>query len=395
MALAAASVLLGCSACTREKEKSQPFYLRGEVGPRGPGFATALYQTVSVRMVPGNHLRWVNNGAVFDTMAEELSRARSSINIVLFIWRPGQASERMLSVLTERARAGVACRVLVDPVGSGPFEKEIKPRLEAAGCQAHLFRPLPADENLARNHRKVIVVDGRVGITGGLAIQDEWLGEARNEKEWRDTNARLEGPVVAQLQQAFAENWQETTGELLPASDFPGLATSGPGLDEAKEGWGAFVASTANPELTRAERLTQLMVRAARKRLWIAQAYFTPNPALTAQLVEQARAGVDVRVLAPGDKNDHKSITRAQRATYDTLLAAGVRIWEYQPSMMHAKTMLVDDRLVLVGSINYDALSFNMLEEGSLVLQDAEAAREMEAFFLEDLQHAREVQEKS
>jgi cardiolipin synthase len=395
MAMAAASVMWGGSACTQEKkEESRSFYLRGEVNSGGPGFATALYQTVNVRMVPGNHLRWVNNGAVFDVMEEELSRARSSINIVLFIWRPGQASERMLSVITERARAGVACRVLVDPVGSTPFEKEIKPRLEAAGCKAHLFRPLPADENLARNHRKVIVVDGRVGITGGLAIQDEWLGEARNEQEWRDTNARVEGPVVAQLQQAFAENWQETTGELLPASDFPGLATSVPSLDESKGGWGAFVSSTANPEVTHAERLTQLMVRSARKRLWIAQAYFTPNRALIAQLVEQARAGVDVRVLAPGDENDHKSITVVQRATYDTLLAAGVRIWEYQPSMMHAKTMLVDDQLVLVGSINYDKLSFNLLEEGSLVLQDAEAAREMEAFFLEDLRHAREMKAK-
>jgi len=133
------------------------------------------------------------------------------------------------------------------------------------------------------------------------------------------------------------------------------------------------------------------MVRAARKRLWIAQAYFTPNEALTALLVERARAGVDVRVLAPGGKNDHPSITVAQRATYDTLRAAGVRLWEYQPSMMHAKTMLVDDQLVLVGSINYDPLSFNMLEEGSLVLQDSAAARRMEAFFLEDLKHAREV----
>ncbi|WNG52576.1 Cardiolipin synthetase [Archangium minus] len=390
MVVAAATVMSACAAFST-KEASKPFHLRGDVDSRGAGFATALYQTVGVRMVPGNRLSWANNGAVFDVMVEELSRARSSMNIVIFIWRPGAASERLLSVITERARAGVACRVLVDPLGSAPFEKQVKPRLEAAGCRVHLFRPLPADENLARNHRKIIVVDGRVGITGGLAIQDEWLGEARNEKEWRDTNARVEGPVVAQLQQSFAENWQETTGELLPASDFPGLATPQPGLDGAGEGWAAFVGSTANPELTRAERLTQLMVRAARKRLWIAQAYFTPNEALTALLVERARAGVDVRVLAPGDKNDHPSITLVQRATYDTLRAAGVRIWEYQPSMMHAKTMLVDDRLVLVGSINYDPLSFNMLEEGSLVLQDDKAARQMEAFFLEDLKHAREM----
>ncbi|RYZ34121.1 MAG: Cardiolipin synthetase, partial [Myxococcaceae bacterium] len=344
-----------------------------------------------VRMEPRNRIRWANNGAVFDVMVEEIGRARASINIVMFIWRPGRASDRMIEALSERATRGVTCRVLVDPMGSGPFEKEVKPKLEAAGCEAHMFRPLPADENLARNHRKILVVDGKVAVTGGLAIQDEWLGEARNEKEWRDTNARIQGPVVAQLQQAFAENWQESTGELLPVTDFPTLSQGQPGLDEAGGGWAGFVSSTANPEVTRAERLTQLMVKAAKERLWISQSYFTPNDALMRLLVERAQAGVDVRVLTPGDKNDQPAITLLQRATYDTLLEAGVRIWEYQPSMMHAKTMLVDDRLVLVGSINYDALSFNLLEEGSLVLEDVKAARELEAFFLEDVKRAREI----
>ncbi|WP_240359256.1 phospholipase D-like domain-containing protein [Pyxidicoccus trucidator] len=386
----AAAVLTGCAAgCS--KERSRPFELTGPVGSHGPGLAVALYQTVGVRMVPGNHIRWANNGAVFEAITDELKQAKTSINIVMFIWRPGRASDQVLKVLTERARDGVACRVLVDPLGSPTFEAQLKPRLEAAGCRAHLFRPLPADENLARNHRKLVIVDGRVAITGGLAIQDEWLGEGLKEKEWRDTNAWVRGPVVAQMQQAFAENWQETNGELLPASDFPTLSEPAPGLDGAGEGWAAFVGSTANPEVTRAERLTQLMVRAAQKRLWIAQSYFTPNDALLKQLVERARAGVDVRVLAPGDLNDQRVITVAQRAAYDELLEAGVRIWEYQPTMMHAKTMLVDDRLVLVGSINYDPLSFNVLEEGSLVLEDDEAARSMEAFFLEDLEHAKEV----
>ncbi|RKH73572.1 phospholipase D-like domain-containing protein [Corallococcus aberystwythensis] len=387
-----ALLLAGCPSACSTKESSRPFQLTGQVGSRGAGFASALYQTTGVRMEPRNRIRWANNGAVFDVMVEEIGRARASINIVMFIWRPGRASDRMIEALAERTRKGVHCRVLVDPLGSGPFETEVKPRLEAIGCEAHLFRPLPADENLARNHRKIVVVDGRVAITGGLAIQDEWLGNARNEKEWRDTNVRVQGPVVAQLQQSFAENWQESTGELLPQTDFPTLSVEQPGLDAAGEGWAAFVSSTANPEVTRAERLTQLMVKAAKKRLWISQAYFTPNDALTALLVEKARAGVDVRVLAPGDKNDQRAITVLQRQTYDTLREAGVRLWEYQPSMMHAKTMLVDDRLVLVGSINYDALSFNLLEEGSLVLEDVDAARQLEAIFLEDLTHAREVQ---
>jgi cardiolipin synthase len=393
LALAMVAVLTGwASGCT--KERSRPFYLRGEVGSQGTGLAVALYQTVGVRMVPGNHIQWANNGAVFDAITWQMARARHSIHVVMFIWRPGKASEQLLAVLTERARAGVKCRVLVDPFGSPNFEEKIKPRLVEAGCRAHLFRPLPADENLARNHRKLVIVDGRAAVTGGLAIQDEWLGNGLKEKEWRDTNVWVTGPVVEQMQQAFAENWQEATGELLPPSDFPTLAQSSPGLQHAGEGWAAFVSSTANPEVTRAERLTQLMVRAANKRLWIAQSYFVPNDSLAKQLMERARAGVDVRVLAPGDFNDQKVITVWQRSEYDELLKAGVRIWEYQPSMMHAKTMLVDDRLVLVGSINYDPLSFRLLEEGSLVLEDDEAARSMEAFFLEDLRHAREVRAK-
>src|SRR5215217_1461669 len=189
----AASVLTGCPvACTKERPK--PFQLTGEVGSHGPDFAVALYQTVGVRMAPGNRLTWANNGAVFDVMVEEIGHARSSVNLVMFIWRPGRASDRLVEAMAERARAGVTCRVLVDPLGSAGFETSVKPRLEAAGCRAHLFRPLPADENLARNHRKLLVVDGRVGVTGGLAIQDEWLGEGLREEEWRDTNARVVGP---------------------------------------------------------------------------------------------------------------------------------------------------------------------------------------------------------
>jgi cardiolipin synthase len=181
MVVAAATVMVSGYSFFGSKEASKPFQLRGDVDSRGTGFATALYQTVGVRMVPGNQLRWANNGAVFDVMAEELSRARSSMNIVLFIWRPGAASERLLSVITERARAGVACRVLVDPLGSGPFEKEVKPRLDAAGCKAHLFRPLPADENLARNHRKVIVVRA----AGGAGARGRGRAGARAREQER------------------------------------------------------------------------------------------------------------------------------------------------------------------------------------------------------------------
>lgn len=381
---------VGCS-CTHES--SRAFQIRSLVPDEQPAFEAAVYQTTGTRLTNGHSIEVINDGRVFDVIAQEIRAAQQSVNVVVFIWRPGAASEPIVQALTERARAGVKCRVLVDPVGSIDFEEKVKPVLDEAGCHTHFFRPLPADENLARNHRKIVITDGRSGVTGGFGIHDSWIGDGDSPKEWRDVNARVRGPVVSQMQQAFAENWQEQTGELLPVEDFPYLqeAPIQPAGGELSGARAAFISSTANPEVTTAERITQLMVQRARKRLWIAQSYFTPNDPLRELLIERARAGVEVRVLAPGNKNDHPEITALQRATYDELLPAGIRIWEYQPSMMHAKTMLVDDDLALIGSINYDFLSFSFLEEGSLLIQDAATAEELARIFEDDLTRSKEI----
>lgn len=384
----AVAVGLAALGCTREKPR--PFEIKSEVAAESPAFPLALYQTTGVWLLPGHQVEVINDGRVFDVIEEEVRKARVSVNLVVFIWRPGQPSDRLIAAVTERARAGVKCRVLVDPMGSKGFEAEVAPKLQAAGCRTHVFRPLPADENLARNHRKIVVVDGKVGITGGFGIQEPWLGDGNSEKEWRDTNVRVRGPAVLQMQQAFANNWQEAAGQLLPPEDFPEATPCGGAAAGATGSEAAFVSSTANPEVTIAERITQLFVQSATKRLWIAQAYFTPNEVLRKQLVAKARAGVDVRVIAPGDKNDHPEITLVQRSTYDELIPAGIRIWEYEPAMLHSKTMLVDDDLVLIGSINYDPLSFNLLEEGALVVRDPKIARKLEQDFLDDVTRARE-----
>lgn len=384
------AVVAAAALCACTKERPQPFEIRTEVAADSAEFPLALYQTTGAWLLPGHQAQVVNDGRVFDVIEEEIKKAKQSVNVVVFIWRPGQPSDRLVATLVERAKAGVKCRVLVDPYGSQGFEAEIKPKLVDAGCQAHVFRPFPADENLARNHRKIVVVDGQVGITGGFGIQEPWLGDGDSKDEWRDTNVRVTGPAVAQMQQAFAQNWQEAAGEILPAEDFPQAMPCACSQLQGDGAEAAFVASTANPEVTIAERITQLFVQSAKKRLWISQAYFTPNDVLRELLANKAKEGVDVRVLAPGDKNDHPEITLLQRATYDALIPAGVRIWEYQPSMMHSKTMLVDDDLVLIGSINYDPLSFNLLEEGSLVVRDAALAKQMEEAFIEDLSRSTE-----
>ncbi|MDP3232367.1 MAG: phosphatidylserine/phosphatidylglycerophosphate/cardiolipin synthase family protein [Myxococcales bacterium] len=327
------------------------------------GFSNALYQSTRVTLKPGHRVELVNNGAVFDRLEQSFAKAERSINIVLFIWRPGLVSERLERAIAARTKRGVTCRVLVDPLPSEDFGVTVKPRLAASGCEVRMFRPLRRGASIERNHRKIVVIDGELGVTGGFGVDDSWLGDGKKPDEWRESNVVVEGPAVNELQQAFADNWQEAGGALLPATDFPAASEKGPTL-------AGFVSSTASDHLTRAERLMQLLIASATTRVWIANAYFVPSEGLIDLLVEKRKQGVDVRVMAAGDQTDMPTVLAEQRATYKALRAGGVRLWEYQPSVLHSKTMLVDDHLSVVGSINLDWLSMVVLEEGSLVMSD-------------------------
>ncbi|HVE87457.1 MAG TPA: phospholipase D-like domain-containing protein [Myxococcales bacterium] len=349
----------------------------------------AVARDVGIRFHAGNRVLLAENGAVFDAIADAITRARRSVNIVSFIWRPSGPSDQVLSALLERARAGVACRVLVDGMGSRNFEGDVRPLLEAAGCEVRLHRPAE-DDLMERNHRKIVVVDGQVAITGGFGIWKSWEGEGRTREQWRDSNALVEGPVVRDLQRAFQQSWIQSGGAPLPASD---LAEPRP----AGHIRAAFVAS-ASVELdgdgndhTKAERATALIIRSARKRIWIANSYFVPSVEILQLLVAKAKAGLDVRVLAPGPVHDWHSIRAAQRDGYPELVEAGIQIYEYQPSMMHSKTMLVDDHLVVVGSTNLDPLSLRQMEEGSLVADDPALARTLEALLVEDFRWSKRI----
>jgi len=318
---------------------------------------------------------------------QEIGNAKSSVHIVIYIWEKGAASERVVAALVARAKARVACRLLVDAFGSSDFVKTVQQPLVDAGCEVRVFRPLPGVDKLARNHRKIVVIDGAVAITGGFGIRDNWLGDGVRDEKWRDVNVRFTGPAVAEAQQAFAENWQEAGGALLPAEAFPTPAAAGTSS-------AAFVSSTGSTVLTRAERLTQLMLSAARKRIWISNAYFVPSRGIVELLLRKASEGVDVRILAPGEKSDSKPALGAQRFDFDELLKRGVRVWEYQPSMIHSKTMVIDDGMVLVGSINLDPLSLNKLEEGALIVEDRAVASALSQSFITDCTHARELSGK-
>jgi cardiolipin synthase len=380
-----ANLGLVAAGCKHDEDK-RAFQLRVAIPSEGAPFASALQQALGVELRPGHAVTLLSNGAVFDALDQEIRKARSSVHILLYIWEKGAASDRIVAALVDRAKAGVACRILIDDFGSPDFAKDVQPALTAAGCDVRIFRPVLADgDKLARNHRKVVVVDGRVGFTGGFGIRDSWLGDGVTANGWRDANVRFTGPAVAGAQQAIAENWQEAGGPLFPPEAFPAADVSGPAA-------AAFVTSTNSPVLTRSERLVQLLIQAAKKRLWIANAYFVPSHAILEMLKRKASEGVDVRLLMPGkQKSDSKASAGAQHVEYGPLVERGVRIFEYQPSMMHAKTMVVDDELSVVASINLDPLSLNKLEEVALVVQDRAFAENLARTFEADVTHARPV----
>ncbi len=346
----------------------------------------ALLQSVGAELKEGNRTELVVNGAVFDAMVEEIAAARSSIHIVTFIWRPSAPSDRLIEALAKR-RENVACRIIVDPVGSIDFLDEVRMRLIDIGCDVRTFRPLGPGSRIkirSRNHRKMVIVDGYRAITGGFGIWKSWEGNGLTPDEWRETNVRIAGPAVRDMQLAFAENWQEVGGALLPADAFPEIPCMGPAR-------AAFVGSSQSATISDAERMTAVVIAAAKYRLWISNSYFIPSTAISDMLVVKSKRGVDIRVVAPGPIHDWPPVRAAQRTTYDRMLENDVRIWEYQPSMMHAKTMLVDDRLVVIGSTNLDPLSLKLMEEGSLVIEDPRLAASLDDWFRRDVKVSKEI----
>ena len=346
----------------------------------------ALLQTTGTEMVGGNRVTLRDNGEVFAAIEEAIRGARHSVHVDVYIWKPRLPGDRIADLVCRRAREGVAVRILVDPVGSKGFHEGLRGRLLQAGCEVHYFRanrqrPLSFT---GRNHRKLVVVDGRVGFTGGFCIAPEWMGNGLSPNEWRDSNAEVEGPVVRQMQVAFANHWLETGGPGLPAVEFERAQLAG-------DGRAAYVTSTDVKGLSHARWVTHVALAAARQRVWIANAYFVPPPTVLGALSARSESGVDARLLLPGPHQDHPAVTFLQRRLYRRLDRAGVKVYEYQPSMIHAKTMLVDDRIVVIGSMNLDFLSMNWLEEGSLVVDDAAFAAEFERRWRIDLARARQV----
>jgi cardiolipin synthase len=302
-------------------------------------------------------------------------------------------ADTLREILVERATSGVEIYLLYDAFGT-TLPDEYFATLEKAGVKVRPFRPFSfraVQKTQHRAHIRVIVIDGELGYTGGFGVDDKWYGTGRDKDQWRDTNVRFTGPAVRQLQATFVVCWAEASKNLLTSDSlFPAqLSTENP-----IENSGVLAAVLhASPTIgsTSAERFFVLSIAAARKKLYISNSYFVPHKAFRRLLCESAQRGVDVRVLTVSKSTDVKSTWYAGRARYEELFKGGVRIFEYQPSMMHAKTIVVDNGWLSVGSMNADNRSISFNEESNLVVLDKRAGQRMEELFLQDLTFAKEI----
>lgn len=387
LAAAGAAVVLGAFGghLARRVRRAQLSRRMGRMGEEVP-LDVLLEREVGVPVREGNDIELISNGAIFDALADELRGARESIHISEFMWMgTGDPSERIGRAILARRR-GVACRILVDWFGSLRFDRDLERRLVADGVDLRRHTPLP--DPFRVNHRRIWVFDGRRAYVGGFGVWRSWLGDGSRPGTWRDTAARIRGPIVGDLQRAFDHSWQNEGGAPLSAQAYPRLR--GGGRVRA-----AVVASSpAWARTTKAARMYYALIASARRRLWVSNSYFVPDRSLQNLLVARARAGVDVRVLAPGPHHDIAIVLAGQRRTYARLLEGGVRIFEYAASMMHAKTLVVDD-VAVVGSTNMDSQSMSFLWEASVVAHSQRLAAQLADRFLEDLERSREIRREA
>jgi cardiolipin synthase A/B len=337
----------------------------------------------------GGSITLLQNGdAFYPAMLNALRSARDSINFETYIFEPDEVGREFMETFKERARAGVEVRLLLDAFGAMKLRKRHRDELSEAGVKVERFRPL-ALRNLVRfyrrTHRRAVVIDGRIGFTGGAAISRKWKGNVNNSHEWRDSMSGVTGPLVAGIQSAFAGNWVYCTGEVLAGDRFF------PRLDPGAGPCSLSVISSPSDAFQPIRLLFWLSFTNARKRLWICNSYFIPDRRLRKAVIERARAGVDVRVLVPGNHTDAVPVQLAGRSYYDELLAAGVRIFEFEPAMMHAKTTVVDGVWSIIGSANMDERSMELNEENVLGVADRDFARAIEDGVVADFGRSREL----
>ncbi len=340
-------------------------------------------------LIDGNRVETLLNGdQIFPSMLQAVSGAKQTIDFETYIYWSGEIGKRFAAALAERARAGVKVNVLVDWLGSQKMDNDSIEVMTKAGVDFRKYRPLRW-YNLGRvnnrTHRKLLVVDGRIGFTGGVGIADVWTGDAQDPEHWRDTHYRIEGPAVAQMQAAFMDNWTKVSGAVLHGDPyFPPPQTSGKMHAQVFQ-------SSAEGGSESMHLMYLLSIAAATRTIDLAMAYFVPDEVTSETLTSALKRGVRVRLILPGKHIDADFVRRASRASWGPLLQAGALIHEYQPTMYHVKVLVVDGLWSSVGSTNFDSRSFRLNDEANLNVYDADFARAQAEAFEADLKHSQRI----
>ena len=381
------AVLIAANFTSGEKDVSRE--LRRLYATPDPQFRRAIGSLLGPALVGGNRVQELLNGdQIFPDMLQAIRSAQHSISFETYIYWSGNIGREFADALSERAKAGVKVHVLLDWVGSAKIDDSFLDEMRASGVEIRKFHK-PNWYNLGRlnnrTHRKLLVIDGKTGFTGGVGIAPKWTGNGQDADHWRDSHFRVEGPVVAQMQAVFMENWLKVTGQVMHGEAyFPALQAMG-------DSDAQVFSSSPSGGSESMQLMYQLSITAAAHSIDLSSAYFVPDELTTQALTDALQRGVKIRIITPGEIIDTDTVRAASRGSWGPLLKAGAQIYEYQPSMYHCKVMIVDNLLVSVGSTNFDNRSFRMNDEANLNVYDAAFAQRQTFIFEADLKNARQV----
>jgi cardiolipin synthase len=358
-------------------------------GARDPQFARVMGSLLGPGILAGNRVRELLNGdQIFPEMLAAIKGAKQTITFETYIYWSGDIGKAFADALSERARAGVKTHVLIDWVGSAKMDESLINEMQSAGVEIVKFHEpswYTLDKMNNRTHRKLLVADGKIGFTGGVGIAPEWTGAAQDERHWRDTHFKVEGPAVAQMQATFLDNWIKAKGAVLHGEGyFPKIEPAGP--------MGAqMFSSSPTSGADNMELMYHVAITAADRSIDLSMAYFVPDDFSNRALVAALARGVKIRIIVPGPITDSQTVRAAGRRMWGDLLRAGAEIYEFQPTMYHCKAMIVDGLLVSVGSTNFDSRSFRLNDEANLNVYDEAFAARQTAVFEDDLRRSRRV----
>jgi cardiolipin synthase A/B len=365
------------------------YHVTTPLRPDGDEFLHVIQSMCQAAIHFHNRVEIFTNGAQFyPAMRDAIRAAESSVNLEAYIFQPGEAADMLIEAMVERAEAGVEIRLVFDSIGSSGMRGAPLRRLRDAGCKINFYQPMKwyrLHRMNNRTHRELMVVDGKVAFTGGAGVADWWLKAQGRHPSWRDTMARVEGPIVAALQGVFTENWLECCGEILTSP------RHWPRLEHAGATEAMLVKSSPSDRATSSRVVFQMLIEGAVTDVDICTPYFLPDRAMRRALVRAAQRGVRVRVIVPGMRSDQRLVRLASRRLYREVLEGGVRIFEYRPSMTHVKTLIADGLWAVIGTTNIDNRSFEHNDEVNLAFREAEVTQRLRRDFEADLAASDEV----